>query len=98
MPTPRHIRVGSRRRPRTEKTIPASIARLTIFAASLLTLPAFANDVGSALAGLERRNGGRLGVAVLDTASGRSSGHRGDERFPLTSTLKFPPARPFLAR
>ena len=98
MPTPRHIRVGSRRRPRTEKTIPASIARRTIFAASLLTLPAFADDAGSALAGLERRNGGRLGVAVLDTASGRSSGHRSDERFPLTSTFKFLAAALVLAR
>ena len=64
----------------------------------LLTLPAFANDAGSALAGLERRNGGRLGVAVLDTASGRSSGHRSDERFPLTSTFKFLAAALVLAR
>jgi beta-lactamase class A len=42
----------------------------------------------SALAGdfaqLERTNGGRLGVAVLDTATGECSGHRADERFPLT--------------
>jgi beta-lactamase class A len=81
-----------------EKTIPASIARRTIFAASLLTLPAFANDAGSALADLERRNGGRLGVAVLDTANGRSIGHRSDERFPLTSTFKFLAAALVLAR
>jgi beta-lactamase class A len=98
MPTPRHIRGGSRRPPRTEKTIPASIARRTIFAAPLLTLPAFANDTGAALADLERRNGGRLGVAVLDTANGHRAGLRSDERFPLTSTFKFLAAALVLAR
>jgi beta-lactamase class A len=81
-----------------ETTIPASIARRTIFAASLLTLPAFANDAGSALADLERRSGGRLGVAASDTASGRAAGHRSDERFPLTSTFKFLAAALVLAR
>jgi len=98
MPTPRHIRGGSRCRPRTEKTIPASIARRTIFAAPLLTLPAFANDAGSALADLERRSGGRLGVAALDTASERQAGHRSDERFPICSTFKFLAAALVLAR
>jgi beta-lactamase class A len=98
MPTPRHIRGGSRRGPRTEKTIPASIARRTIFAAPLLTLPAFANDAGSALADLERRNGGRLGVAALDTASGRQAGWRSAERFPMSSTFKFLAAALVLAR
>ncbi len=41
-----------------------------------------------ALAGLERRHGGRLGVAVLDTGSGQTWGHRADERFGLCSTFK----------
>jgi beta-lactamase class A len=98
MSTPRHIRGVGRRRPWTEKAIPASIARRTIFAAPLLTLPAFANDAGSTLADLERRNGGRLGVAALDTASGRQAGHRGDERFPLCSTFKFLAAALVLGR
>jgi beta-lactamase class A len=74
------------------------IARRTIFAAPLLTLPAFANDAGSALADLERRSGGRLGVAALDTASGRQAGHRSDERFPICSTFKFLAAALVLAR
>jgi beta-lactamase class A len=38
---------------------------------------------------LEHRNGGRLGVAVLDTATGERAGHRADERFPMCSTFKF---------
>lgn len=51
-----------------------------------------------ALADLERRYGGRLGVAILDTASGRLIEHRGDERFPLCSTFKFLAAALILAR
>ncbi len=31
---------------------------------------------------------GRLGVALLDVATGRQDAHRGDERFPLCSTFK----------
>jgi beta-lactamase class A len=41
------------------------------------------------VARLERRHGGRLGVAVLDTATMRLTAHRGDERFPLCSTYKY---------
>lgn len=41
-----------------------------------------------ALAALERRAGGRLGVAILETASGRVAGHRLDERFGMCSTFK----------
>jgi beta-lactamase class A len=37
---------------------------------------------------LEKASGGRLGVAMLDTASGVRLGHRQDERFPLCSTFK----------
>ncbi len=43
-----------------------------------------------ALAELERTSGGRLGVCLLDSASGRQWGRRMDERFPMCSTFKFP--------
>jgi beta-lactamase class A len=78
--------------------MPASIARRGLFAAPLAALPAFANDSASLLADLERRNGGRLGVAALDTASGRHVGHRADELFPLCSTFKFLAAALVLSR
>ncbi|AWH38221.1 L2 family class A beta-lactamase [Stenotrophomonas sp. ZAC14D1_NAIMI4_6] len=40
-------------------------------------------------AALEKVSGGRLGVTVLDTGSGRRiAGHRQDERFPMCSTFK----------
>lgn len=44
--------------------------------------------VGAKLATLERRHGGRLGVAILDIGSGRREGHRDDERFLMCSTFK----------
>jgi beta-lactamase class A len=37
---------------------------------------------------IEAESGGRLGVAVLDTAGRASSLHRADERFPMCSTFK----------
>lgn len=78
--------------------MPVSIARRTLLAAPLMSLPAFADDAQSGLRDLERRNGGRLGVALLDTATGRRSVHRGDERFPMCSTFKFLAAALMLAR
>ncbi|SFM02047.1 class A beta-lactamase [Methylorubrum salsuginis] len=50
------------------------------------------------LAQIEGRVGGRLGVALLDTASGELTGRRIDERFPLCSTFKVLAAAAVLAR
>jgi beta-lactamase class A len=50
------------------------------------------------VAALERRSGGRLGVAILDTGTRRRFSHRGDERFPLCSTFKFLLAAELLRR
>jgi beta-lactamase class A len=75
-----------------------------LMGASVLALgPAFARtadagDVAARLAALERRHGGRLGVAVLDTGSGRRIAHRGDERFLLCSTFKLLAVAAVLAR
>jgi beta-lactamase class A len=56
------------------------------------------SELQGRLAALERRHGGRLGVAVLDTESGRRIGYRADERFPMCSTFKFLAAAQVLAR
>jgi beta-lactamase class A len=50
------------------------------------------------LAALEAQAGGRLGVAMLDTGSGRRFAYRGDERFPMCSTFKVLVAAAILAR
>jgi len=57
-----------------------------------------AEELQHEVAGLERRNGGRLGVAILDSADASVIAHRGDERFALCSTFKFLAAAFVLAR
>ncbi|MGX5730581.1 class A beta-lactamase [Pseudoxanthomonas beigongshangi] len=84
---------------------------LQMTAATLVALPAARvlagedttgtpDDAGFAgtLAELERGSGGRLGVCLLDSASGRQWGRRMDERFPMCSTFKFPLAATVLQR
>jgi len=75
------------------------ISRRTMLTGSLLAAPAVlslraaADDAESALkqefAALERRHGGRLGVAVIDGTIRKLVSQRGDERFALCSTFKF---------
>jgi len=72
------------------------LSRRTFLVLTAFALPGFrlaASNRMSALpadlAQLERSNGGRLGVAVLDTSTGERSGYRADERFPMCSTFKF---------
>jgi len=73
---------------------PISISRRR-FIAALAATPFLAAWSGTRdrrlpdLAGLETQSGGRLGVAALDLASGRTISHRGDERFAMCSTFKW---------
>jgi len=48
-----------------------------------------AADPSAEIGAIERRLGGRLGVAALDTGSGRRVEHRANERFAMCSTFKF---------
>ena len=66
----------------------ASAAPTWLNAAAAATGGPQAADLAQALAALEQRAGGRLGVAMLDTGTGALSGHRVDERFGLCSTFK----------
>jgi beta-lactamase class A len=50
------------------------------------------------LEALEAKGGGRLGVAILNVATGRRIGRRMDERFAMCSTFKFLAASLVLAR
>jgi beta-lactamase class A len=72
------------------------LSRRTFVATVALSLPHFLHaapkrfgTLPTALAQLEKTNGGRLGVAVLDTDTGERSGYRAYERFPMCSTFKF---------
>jgi beta-lactamase class A len=50
------------------------------------------------IAAIEQRTGGRIGVAVLDTGSGKRLDYRSEERFPMCSTFKFLAAAAVLKR
>lgn len=62
------------------------------------TSPSHFQNLPGALAQLEKTNGGRLGVFVLDTATGETAGHRADERFAMCSTFKMLLAAAVLSR
>ncbi|WP_311240543.1 MULTISPECIES: class A beta-lactamase [unclassified Xanthomonas] len=47
---------------------------------------------------IERRSGGRLGIGLLDSATGKRIGQREDGRFPMCSTFKFVLAAAVLQR
>jgi beta-lactamase class A len=81
----------------------STFGRGALLALLCLALPAWTAPPSPAspeaqLAALEARAGGRLGVAALDTGSGRRLAHRGAERFPMCSTFKVLLAGATLAR
>ena len=90
--TTRWIRVANRP---TRRGFSAGLVT-TMLAASLAPSPRGVHaaeraadvETAEALGRIEAASGGRLGVAILDTASGRRTGHRSTERFPLCSTFK----------
>ena len=76
----------------------------SLFGASALILYPFVSHATgvsraeAALAALQHRHGGRLGVTMLDTGTGRRLAQRGDERFLLCSTFKVLAVAAVLAR
>ena len=67
--------------------------RFTQFAALVAASPAFARspaplDLATAVRTAEKACGGRVGLCVDDTATGRRFSHRGTELFPMASTFK----------
>jgi beta-lactamase class A len=81
-----------------------SLLKGALLGASTLAIrPTFARasrdyELAARLSTLERRHGGRLGVAVLDTGGGRRIAQRGDERFLMCSTFKLLAVAAVLAR
>ena len=68
---------------------PTRRAALAVTAAAAFASPALAApSVEARVTQLEQRHGGRIGLAALDTGSGRRVAHRADERFPMCSTFK----------
>src|SRR5256884_9998106 len=61
-------------------------AFLLLLAAST---PGSTSDFANRILFVEERTGARIGVAALDTASGKRLDYRSEERFPMCSTFKF---------
>ncbi|MFC7208646.1 hypothetical protein ACFQOZ_19915 [Comamonas endophytica] len=69
--------------------MPSIHRRMLLLSAAALSLPSHAADAFD-FQGMEKRCGGKLGVSIVDTASGRHFGWRQDERFPFCSSFKAP--------
>ena len=67
-------------------------------AGAIVLRPVAAADASADIAAIEHRLGGRLGVAALDTGTGRRVEHRATERFAMCSTFKFLASAAVLAR
>ena len=64
------------------------ISRRAVVASSALLLPQVAHADDAPFRGLEKSSGARIGVAALDTGSGRRIAWRAQERFVMCSTFK----------
>jgi len=100
---------GHKVRPAKGRTPPEfqmhTLARRTVMAAAPLLLAAGRAQAAPAwdsfrqrLGTLERQSGGRLGVAVTDTRTSTTAGHRLTGRFPMCSTFKVLACSAVLAR
>jgi beta-lactamase class A len=72
------------------------VAALLLFLAA--STPGSANDFANRILSMEQRTGTRIGVAALDTGSGKHFDYRSEERFPMCSTFKFLAAAAVLKR
>ena len=60
--------------------------------------PGSTSDFANRILSIEERTGARIGVAALDTGSGKRFDYRSEERFPMCSTFKFLAAAAVLKR
>ena len=70
-------------------------ALLLLLAAST---PGSSSDFANRILSIEQRTGARIGIAALDTGSGKRLNYRSEERFPMCSTFKFLAAAAVLKR
>jgi len=60
--------------------------------------PGSTSDFANRILSIEQRTGARIGVAAIDTGSGKRLDYRSEERFPMCSTFKFLAAAAVLKR
>src|SRR5258705_1269001 len=89
---PGSLRCGEGRPSRVSSVVAALL--LLLAASTAGSTSDFANRILS----IEKRTGARIGVAALDTRSGKRLDYRSEERFPMCSTFKFLAAAAVLKR
>src|SRR5215831_7041159 len=62
------------------------------------SMPGSTSDFANRILSIELRTGARIGIAALDTGSGKRLDYRSEERFPMCSTFKFLAAAGVLKR
>src|SRR6476646_3000514 len=80
---PGNLRRGERRPSRLSSMV---AALLLLLAANT---PGSTSEFANRILSIEERTGARIGVAALDTGSGKRLDYRSEERFPMCSTFKF---------
>jgi len=92
---------NSQRSIQTVRCWTLGVADLSIVVCFVLIAAAISSQAESAaarIAEIEERTGARIGVAALDTGSGKRLDHRSEDRFPMCSTFKFLAAAAVLKR
>ncbi|MES2057359.1 MAG: class A beta-lactamase [Pseudomonadota bacterium] len=74
----------------------ATLVSTSLPAARNNVAPLGGPELAAAVRACETASGGRLGVAILDVATAARFSHRGNERFPMCSTVKLPLAAAIL--
>jgi beta-lactamase class A len=72
----------------TRRSFLPLVAASAIVPRALSTVPTPLGALAAGFAALEKKNGGRLGVAVHNTGTGEKTGYKQDERFAFCSTFK----------
>jgi beta-lactamase class A len=75
-----------------------TISRRAVMAGTALLLPRLAEAANAPLTALERQSGAQIGVAALDTGSGKRFAWRASERFVMCSSFKLSLAALVLTR
>ena len=65
-----------------------ALAGVGLFGGAACAAGGLSEALAKELVRIEKESGGRLGVAVLDTASGAHAGLHADDKFPMCSTFK----------
>src|SRR5437868_8445008 len=84
------------RRERRSSRVSSMVAALLLLLAA--STPGSTSDFANRILPIEERAGTRIGVAALDTGTGKRLDYRSEERFPMCSTFKFLAAAAVLKR